>query len=315
MKSDTGTRSIYVLLLVNVVTWGMAWPLSKIGLAFMTPIWYTAFRFIIGSLVCFLILATARAVSIPKRQDLPILLGIGVLQMALYLILVNSGLAFVGAGRSAILAYSTPLWVTPLAALFFRETITRLKVIGVLCGLIGVAILFAPMSLDWSNKNIVIGNSLLLLSALIGAISILQIRFSQWHSNPFKLLPWQLLLAAILTLPVAYYFEPVTHVQWNNTTLWTTLAYNGVLATAFGYWASITVFKNIPAVTSSLCYLGVPVLRLLFSAVMLGETISASILSAMMLIVSGIACVALSNASRAKPASPTPPVSPKIASR
>ena len=49
MKSDTGTRSIYVLLLVNVVTWGMAWPLSKIGLAFMTPIWYTAFRFIIGS--------------------------------------------------------------------------------------------------------------------------------------------------------------------------------------------------------------------------------------------------------------------------
>lgn len=313
MKNDTSTRSIYVLLLVNVVTWGMAWPLSKIGLAYMSPIWYTAFRFIIGALVCFLILAAARAITLPKRKDLPILLGVGVLQMALYLMLVNSGLTFVGAGRSAILAYSTPLWVTPLASLFFKEPVTRLKVVGVLGGLIGVAILFAPMSLDWSNQNVVIGNSLLILSALVGAISILQIRFSQWHSNPFKLLPWQLLLAAILTLPLALYFEPVDNIQWNNTTLWGTLAYNGILATAFGYWASITVFKNIPAVTSSLCYLGVPVLGLLFSAIILGETISPSILTAMILIVSGIACVALSKASRTTPLASDTPTSSKAA--
>jgi drug/metabolite transporter (DMT)-like permease len=145
---------------------------------------------------------------------------------------------------------------------------------------------------------VVIGNGLLVLSALVGAISILQIRLSQWHSNPFKLLPWQLLIAAALTVPLACYFEPVANIQWDSTTLWLTLAYNGLLSTAFGYWASITVFKNIPAVTSSLCYLGVPVLGLLLSAAMLGETISAAILTAMILIVSGIACAALGRSPR-----------------
>jgi drug/metabolite transporter (DMT)-like permease len=191
------------------------------------------------------------------------------------------------------LAYSTPLWVTPLAALFFGEAVTRLKLLGVILGLSGIAILFAPMSLDWSNHNVVVGNLLLLLSAFVWALAILQSRFGRWHSDPLKLVPWQLLLATLLTSTMAWYFEPLSSIQWNGT-LWATLIYNGLLATAFGYWASITVFKNLPAVSASLCYLGVPVLGLVFSAVILNEAISFSMAAAMTLIVGGLLCVALS---------------------
>lgn len=293
MKKDPSTRTIYLLLLTNVVIWALAWPISKIGLAFMGPLWYSAWRFIIGSATAIIALAAAGAIRRPKRKDLPIIFGIGLLQMTLFLVLINTGLSYVGAGRSAILAYSTPLWVTPLAAIFFHEKVTPIKLIGVLLGLSGIVVLFAPSSLDWSNGNIVFGNILLVLSAFVWALAILQSRFSQWHSDPLTLLPWQLLLATILTTAVALYHEPLSSIQWNST-LWLTLLYNGLLATAFGYWASITVFRNLPAVTSSLCYLGVPVLGLLFSALILGETIDLSVVTAMLLIVGGLVCVALS---------------------
>jgi drug/metabolite transporter (DMT)-like permease len=293
MNRDTSTRSVYILLLANVVIWALAWPISKIGLAYMGPLWYSAIRFIIGSAVCFIGLGAAGAISLPKRQDLPIILGIGILQMTLFLVLINTGLSFVGAGRSAILAYSTPLWVTPLAALFFGEAVTRMKLIGVLLGLAGITILFSPTSLDWSNHNVVIGNLLLLLSALVWAIALLQTRFGRWHSDPLKLLPWQLLLATVLTTAIALIFEPTSTIQW-NTSLWATLIFNGLLSTAFGYWAAITVFKNLPAVSSSLWYLGVPVLGLLFSAAILDEAITFSMGSAMALIMAGLVCVALS---------------------
>jgi drug/metabolite transporter (DMT)-like permease len=293
MIKDTSTRPIYFLLMTNVVIWALAWPISKIGLTYMGPIWYSACRFIIGGSTCFLMLGAIGALSLPKRRDLPLILGIGFLQMTLFLMLMNTGLSYVGAGRSAILAYSTPIWVTPMAALFFGEAVTGLKIIGVLLGVSGILILFAPASLDWGNHNLVYGNILLLLAAFAWAFAILQSRFSQWHSKPLELVPWQLLFAGIITTSLALYFEPIADIQWNGT-LMATLFYNGLLATAFGYWASIMVFKNLPAVTSSLCYLGVPVLGLLCSAAILGEAISPSIILAMIFIVGGITCVALS---------------------
>jgi drug/metabolite transporter (DMT)-like permease len=294
MRKDTSTRPIYFILLINVVIWALAWPISKIGLAYMSPIWYTAIRFIIATLVCLIVLGMAGVLKRPKRQDLPIILGIGILQMTLFLTFMNIGLSFVGAGRAAILAYSTPLWVTPLAALFFHESITRIKLFGVFLGVAGIAILFAPASLDWSNHNVVLGNCLLVLSAIVWALAILQSRFGRWHSNPLDVVTWQLLLATVLTTSFALYSEPLSGIQWHSTSLWLTLIYNGVLATAFGYWASVTVFKNLPAVNASLCYLGVPVLGILFSATILGESISPSMAVAILLILAGLVCVALS---------------------
>ncbi len=293
MIKDPSTRPIYLILLTNVVIWALAWPISKIGLQYMGPLWYTAIRFIIATITCFIGLGLVGALKIPQKKDLPVILGIGILQMTLFLSFMNIGLFYVGAGRAAILAYSTPLWVTPLAAIFFHESLSPLKVVGVLLGLSGILILFSPTSLDWSNHNVVYGNILLVLAAFVWALSILQSRFGRWHSPPLQLVPWQLLLATVLTTLFAYFKEPLDTIQW-NTTLNLTLIYNGILATAFGYWASVTVFKNLPAINASLSYLSVPVLGLLCSAYILGEAVSFSMTIAIILIMTGLVCVALS---------------------
>src|SRR6185369_1825127 len=103
-------------------------------------------------------------------------------------------------GRSIVLAYTTPLWVTPGAAIFLGERLSPRRAAGVALGLLGLVVLFNPFAFDWNDGNAVLGNLLLLLAALMWAASILHIRGHRWHSTPFQLAPWQALLAAILLL-------------------------------------------------------------------------------------------------------------------
>jgi len=293
MKTSTKLIGIYILLASNVLIWAFAWPISKIGLEYMDPIWYTVYRFVIGVSTCFIVLALRGKLTLPKRRDLPLILSIGTLQMALFLMLVNFGLSFVGAGRAAILVYSTPLWVTPIAIIFFGEKLNRLKWLGVLLGLCGIFLLFSPWEFNWGNSAVVLGNLMLLLAAVVWAITMLHTRFGTWHSSAAALVPWQLLLAVILTVPAALILEPTTEIQWNATLIYT-LFYNGVLATAFGFWAGLTVSKSLPVVSTSLYYLAVPVIGLLLSTLLLGEPLTFTTVIAMGFIISGLACVSLS---------------------
>jgi len=284
----------YTIFIANILIWGLAWPISKVGLYYMPPIWYGSFRLLIGGILVILWVGLTGKLKHPKAKDLPLILSIGLLQMSVFLMLINSGLSFIGAGRSAILVYSTPLWVTPIVTLVFGERLTLLKMAGLLLGLLGILMLFSPWQFDWRNTHIVIGNGILIASALTWAIVMIHTRYAQWHATPLDLLPWQLIVGFIPTTICALYLEPHSHITW-NATLIITLLYNGALATAFGYWASVTVSKNLPVITTSLGYLGVPAVGFLSSAFFLNEPMSWNTTSALLLIVGGLACISMSS--------------------
>lgn len=285
---------VYLKLFTLVIVWGLAWPISKVGLADMTPMWYSAGRFMIGITAVLMYLMFTKQLQLPKREDLPLILSIGLFQMSVFLMLLNYGLYYVGAGRAATLVYSTPLWVTPIAILFFGETLNRFKLAGLILGLLGVMTLFNPWGFDWHDTRIVIGNLMLATASLVWAGVMLHTRFGKWHSKPIALVPWQLLLATIVTTMTALLLEPHPHISWNGVLI-STLLYNGLFATAFGYLASITVTKSLPVVTSSLCFLGVPVVGLLSSMIFLEEKLTLSLGLALALIIGGLILVTLSN--------------------
>lgn len=69
------------------------------------------------------------------------------------------------------------------------------------------------------------------------------------------------------------------------------LIYNGPLATAFCFWAMVSVNRALPAITTSLGTLGVPAVGVLTAVLWLGEPLSWSDGLGLVLIVSGLACV------------------------
>ena len=90
----------------------------------------------------------------------------------------------------------------------------------------------------------------------------------------------------ILTI-CAFYWEGIPRIEFSPPLI-AILAYNGVIASAFCFWAYQTIMRALPTVSTSLGSMGVPVAGIAFSAMALGETLSGSVIAGMTLILCGV---------------------------
>jgi drug/metabolite transporter (DMT)-like permease len=301
MPRDEARRLGAILLVTVVLAWGVTWPVNKVILATVPPLWAVALRTAVGAVALFGLAALQRRLILPPRQDWPVLVSIALLHMVGFGVLSSIGLSTVPTGRSVVLAYTTPLWVVPGAALFLGERLTARRVLGVAIGLAGLVVLFNPLALDWSRPAAVLGNLAILAAALLWAGSILHIRGHRWRATPFDLLPWETLLATALLTPLAWLLAgPPTFTL--DGPLVALLIYAGVPGTALAYWAVAMASRHLPAITTSLGLLATPVVSTVVAAIWLQEIPTADVLAAMGLILSGIAIGATAEARGESPA-------------
>ena len=125
MKSDHLPRHVALLLFaVVVLAWGFNWPVTKLIVHSISPLWTATFRSLIAAVVLLGLLWGQGNLIVPRRGDLPVVFGIALPHMVAFSTLVAIGLQFVPAGRAIVLGYTTPLWVVPAARLFLGEPIT-----------------------------------------------------------------------------------------------------------------------------------------------------------------------------------------------
>ena len=277
-----------LFLITVVIAWGLTWPVNKLVLMSVPPLWAVSLRTIIASATMFVLAIALRRLIIPPREDLPVLLSITLCHMVGFTVLTSFGLVVVPTGRSVVLAYTTPLWVTPAAAIFLGERLTTRRTIGVLVGLVGLGALFNPFAFDWSSREAVLGNASILAGALLWAGSILHTRGHRWRSTPFELLPWQLLLATMILVPFSLAFEGTPDWAWTPPLIGL-LLYGGLPGTGLPYWAIAMATRRLPAFTVSLGLLGTPVFSVVVATLWLREPLTASLVIAIVLILGGIA--------------------------
>jgi drug/metabolite transporter (DMT)-like permease len=290
------TPTAVLLFATVVLVWGLNWTVTKIIVADVTPLWTASIRTTIAVVALLVLLASLGQLILPKRGDIAVVLAIGLFHMVAFSALMTAGLKYVPVGRSIVLGYTVPLWVAPGAWLFLREPMPGMRVLGIALGLAGLAVMFNPLAFDWGDSQAVFGNGLLLLSAFAWSISILYVRAHRWISTPFQLVFWEALLAAILLAGLALCFEgPPPHIVW-TTELTLSFIYSGVVGTALGFWAMAVVNRSVPAAVTSLGILATPVVGIVSSVLMLGESVSLPLIVATVLILSGIAIGTLAGA-------------------
>lgn len=289
-----GLGRAYLLLAAIVLLWGANWPVMKVGVTLIPPLWFAFARILLGGLSFAVVLAAMGRLRLPPRRDLPIVVSLGLLQIGIFLILITVAVQFVPAGRSALLAYTHPLWVAPGAVLLLGERLGPKRLAGLGFGLVGLLALFNPLDFPWGDRGAVLGNGILLLAAFLWGLGLLHARRHRWVESPLALAPWSMLVAAPPVLLLALLFERPSEINWSPE-LAAILIYNGPIATAFCYWASITVMRALPALTTSIGFLGVPVMGLLLSMLWLGEPMSWSLASGLVGILLGLALVNLAD--------------------
>jgi drug/metabolite transporter (DMT)-like permease len=283
----TRTQAWFVLAL-SIAILGIHWPIMKIGLRSVGPEWFGVLRLVGASVGYAAVLAAQRHLVWPTRRDLPMVLGLGVFQMTLMIGLVTFGVTSIGAGRSAILCYTTPLWVIPGAILLLGERVDRWQIVGLAVGMAGLAVLFNPLDFDWGDRKVLIGNASVLLGALSWAAAILQVRGHRWDSNPLQLLPFQSLIGAVLLFPVAGFAEGwAPHIDWNLEFV-LAFSFTALIASCVGYWGTVAAGQRLPAIAVSLAQLTTPVIGYAASAVWVGEAPSWRDIGGLALIIVGV---------------------------
>jgi drug/metabolite transporter (DMT)-like permease len=277
-----------VLLALLILSWAISWPLIKVGVAAVPPIWYACFRYAIAASCLFAFLAARREAAFPPRADWPLVALSGVFQMAAYSALVAVALTVLPPGRASVLAFSTPIWVIPLAAWWLNERASRTALLGTVLGLLGVLVIATPAARA-DHGDQVLAYGMLLGAAVSWAISIVAVRAHRFTASTLALAPWQMLVAVCLLLPVALVLEGAP--QPIGAVGAASLAFVGPVATAFAYWAVVEVGRHLSAAVLSMALLAAPTLGVLISALALGERVGASLLAGMLLIAAGIRLV------------------------
>ncbi|GBD08664.1 putative inner membrane transporter YicL [Candidatus Thermoflexus japonica] len=129
----------YLYMLTAAFLWGLIGPVSRLAFAHgLTPMEVAFWRAVFGG-----VLFGAHALLIGRiriaRRDLPIVLGFGLVGVALFYASFQFAVQAGGGAMAAVLLYTAPAWVALLSWIFIREPMGAHKLAALLLTLLGVA--------------------------------------------------------------------------------------------------------------------------------------------------------------------------------
>jgi drug/metabolite transporter (DMT)-like permease len=298
MSTARETRRAVIVMVLLVILWGYAWITSKIGLNYASPMDVVALRLELGILTLFIgLLWTGRPL---KPQHWQALLMIGLIQTGAFLLLNTWALSEGGPGKTSVLVFTMPFWVLVFAWPLLHERIQGLQWISVVLAIVGLIFVLEP----WQMHTSLFSKTLAVMAGMCWAIGVVHAKRLHHRAKvePLSFTFWQMIVGLIPVLICQTLFDHPP-IIWSNTFIVVTL-FNGVMATGIGWLAWLYVLHRLPAGTTSLSSLGIPVIAIFSSWIQLGERPGRSELLGMLLI--GVALALLSYLSIRRHEEPEP---------
>lgn len=286
-KLDSNVTT-FLWLGVMVVLWGLSWPATKLALGTVPPLWLATLRFGSAAACLFVFVALRGKLRFPPKKDWPIVASMGFLQMMAFTGLGMIAMTHTDTSRAVLLAYTTPLWAVIMGWLLFKQAPSGKQLTALAVGLAGVVIICSPLELDWTNPQTIIGCSFLLIGAICWSVVILHIRRHDWAASPLSLAPWQMLIATIPLSGFAYALEGApTEIAFDRQLL-ELLLFIGPVATSACFVISAEYGRRITAFAMSNFTLGVPLIGIISSIAVLGNSITPPFAFGLVLVTAGM---------------------------
>ena len=259
-------------ILVLTLVWGCNWPILKMGVTELAPLTFRAVTLPFAAVGMLLVSRfSGESVRIP-RAWWPRLIVLALLNIAGWNGFVLFGVQQLPAGRSAILAYTMPIWATMIAAVLLHEPLSRRKLLGLALGISGMAVLIGEQIS--AVRAAPFGALMILAAAIVWALGTVLLRKWQPAIPQNTLSGWMMLLGWIPIALLAPLFDPQplsTELANLSARGWFAVLYNIFLAGTLAHWAWFTLARTLPVAVSSLSSLPVPVVGVFSGIVLLGE--------------------------------------------
>ena len=283
---QTNKWALWGLIILITILWGYAWVHMKASLDYMGPFTFTAFRFSVGALTL-LVVVWILKLGLPPRGYWKHLILVGLLQTSAVFLLVMYGLRFVEAGKSSVLLYSMPMWSSLLAVKYLGEKLTYKQLVGLFIGMMGLLTVLGWDIWIGQSKEAIFGELLIIIAAVIWAIANIYYRLHLSLLPKIQASAYQMTFGTIGIIIAALLMEWGEPIHINATSIYYIL-FTGIIASALCFTVWYFILSQIDMATATIATLLVPIFGLLFSQLILHETMTIGVIVGTSLIIIGI---------------------------
>jgi drug/metabolite transporter (DMT)-like permease len=273
--------------------WGSTWLFIKLGLADLPPLTFAGLRFVVASLILTLLIL-ARGVRWPRSgKEWLVIAVVGLLQFSLNYGLVFWGEQRIPSGLAAVLQSTFPAFGLVIAHFYLpEERITAKKVIGVLLGFAGVAVIFSDQ-LTIAGKGALLGSIALVLSAFFGSYGNVLVKAYGTQIDPFVLAAGQMVCGfpPLLALGIAMEGNPFRF-HWTPRAI-VSLAYLVIVGSVVAFTLFYWLVRHMDVTNTMLIALVTPVVAVILGMIVLHEQFNWRLFAGAACIISGIGLIVL----------------------
>jgi drug/metabolite transporter (DMT)-like permease len=115
---------------------------------------------------------------------------------------------------ASVLMVTTPMLVLILSAIILKEKLKKLKIIGIVLGLIGTFVLITYQKDSVVKDQEMIGNFLVFVNALSYGYYLILVKKLMEKYNPFTFVKWIYTIGFLMVLPFGY--NEFKQVEWSS---------------------------------------------------------------------------------------------------
>lgn len=259
-----------VLLVLLTLTWGINWPVMKIGVTEYPPLAFRALSIWLGLPFVYLAARVMGQSLRIERRDWFEVMRLALTNMTVWHVVAIVAIQALSSGRAAILGYTMPIFSALWGRALFGERLSARQSLGVLAAAIGVALLLwhelAQMAgRPWAAMG-------MLAAAAVWALGTQQLRRTTLQVPTITLVWWMLILSALVLTVLTATFERGRWAQ-PSPAAWGAILFNAVVIFGFAQMAWLVLARSLPPAASTLSVMMIPVLGAVSGALWLGEAL------------------------------------------
>jgi drug/metabolite transporter (DMT)-like permease len=289
-------KAIIAILFANFFFGTNVIAVKQITPILLSPIALTTLR-VLGTAILFWTFFGFQKSAKPfTKKDSLLLIFCAISGISLNQALSIKGISLTSPIHASLLILTTPITISLLAAIFLKEKLSQYKVIGLLLGISGGALLIFSRDLSViNNGDQAKGDLYVILSALCYSTYVLLMKPLAIKFQSITILKWVFLIGSIISLPIGY--SDLVAINWSNFHFlsWFCLFYIVFGATFLAYlFMNYGISKLGASRTSSFMY-SQPFFAAIAAILILNESVTIPKMIAASLIFTGVYIANLTN--------------------
>jgi drug/metabolite transporter (DMT)-like permease len=282
----------WAMLLSLSVLWGGSFFFTRVALSALPPFTLVLLRVGLAALILNAVVPLL-GLRMPRRARAWIaFFGMGLLNNAVPFCLIVWGQTHIASGLTAILNATTPLFTVVAAHVFTSdERMTGNRLVGVLVGLVGVAVMVGPAVLAGLGSDLLAQVAVLSAALSYAVAGIFGRRFQRMGVAPLATATGQVTASALMLLPIVLVADRPWALPLPGAAVSGAVCGLAVLSTALAYVLYFRILATAGATNLLLVTFLIPVSAILLGALVLGERLASQHLIGMALIGSGLAAI------------------------